>query len=114
MSTDKLSPELVRRRVRAYGHVQGVFFRTETADRASTLDLAGWVRNVADGSVEAVIEGKPDAVDRLVEFMRTGPPDARVHRVDVSDEQPEQLRGFDVAPDSTSPSTDPRDTAPWS
>ena len=55
MSTDKLSPELVRRRVRAYGHVQGVFFRTETADRASTLDLAGWVRNVADGSVDNVV-----------------------------------------------------------
>lgn len=101
----------MRRRVRAYGRVQGVFFRTETADRTSTLGLAGWVRNLADGSVEAAIEGEPDAVDRLVEFMRTGPPDARVHRVDVRDEQ---LRGFDIASDSTSLFSDPPDTAPGS
>jgi acylphosphatase len=58
--------------------------------------LAGWVRNNWDGTVEAVFEGDGEAVERLVAFMREGPRGARVDRVDVSDEQPEGLAGFDV------------------
>jgi acylphosphatase len=58
--------------------------------------VAGWVRNNWDGTVEAVFEGDGGAVERLVAFMREGPRGARVDRVDVSDEQPEGLAGFDV------------------
>ena len=58
--------------------------------------LAGWVRNNWEGSVEAVLEGEPEAVERVVAFMRRGPRGARVERVEVADEQPEGVSGFAV------------------
>jgi acylphosphatase len=58
--------------------------------------VAGWVRNTADGSVEAVFEGEREGVDRLVAFMQEGPRGARVDWVDVVNEEPEGLDGFDV------------------
>jgi acylphosphatase len=85
---------MVRRRVRAHGSVQGVFFRDSTRREASRRGVAGWARNCADGSVEAVFEGEPEAVDAMVEFTRKGPGHARVERVDVADEEPEGLTGF--------------------
>lgn len=85
-----------RRRVAVQGHVQGVFFRETTRRRALSCDVAGWVRNLPDGSVEAVFEGEREAVERLVDFMREGPRGARVDWVDVASEEPEGLAGFDV------------------
>jgi acylphosphatase len=85
-----------RRRVVVQGHVQGVFFRETTRRRALSAGLAGWVRNTADGSVEAVFEGEREAVDRLVAFAREGPRGARVDWVDVVSEEPEGLAGFEV------------------
>jgi acylphosphatase len=86
----------MRKRAVAHGRVQGVFFRDSTQRRASDAGVAGWVRNCADGTVEAVFEGDSDAVERMVEWMRSGPRGADVEGVDVSDEQPEGLSGFDV------------------
>jgi acylphosphatase len=86
----------MRRRVVVHGHVQGVFFRDTTRRLAERHGVAGWVRNNWDGAVEAVFEGDDEPVERLVAFMREGPRGARVDRVDVSDEQPEGLAGFDV------------------
>jgi len=86
----------VRRRVLVHGRVQGVFFRGATQRRARALGVAGWVRNRADGSVEAVFEGARDAVEAALAFCREGPPGARVERVDVREEAPEGLGGFDV------------------
>ncbi len=60
--------------------------------------VSGWVRNLPDGSVEAAFEGTPDAVTRLVEWVNHGPPTAQVDRVDVYDEQPERLTGFEIRP----------------
>lgn len=85
-----------RRRVAVRGHVQGVFFRETTRRRALTAGVAGWVRNVSDGSVEAVFEGEREAVDRLVAFAREGPRGARVEWVDVVSEEPEGLSGFEI------------------
>ena len=85
-----------RVRARVRGRVQGVFFRAETRARAESLGLAGWVRNAPDGSVEAVFEGEEDAVERLIRFCHEGPRGAAVERVDVADEEPEELRGFNV------------------
>jgi len=73
-----------------------VFFRDATRREANRRGVAGWARNCADGSVEAVFEGEPDAVDALVEFTRQGPGHARVERLDVAEEAPEGLTGFDV------------------
>jgi acylphosphatase len=86
----------VRRRVRATGAVQGVFFRDSTRREAQRRGVAGWVRNCADGSVEAVFEGPPDAVAALVDFTRAGPGHSQVDALDVDAEEPEGLRSFDV------------------
>jgi acylphosphatase len=78
----------MRLRLRVTGRVQGVWYRGATAAEARRLGVAGWVRNLPDGSVEALIEGEPAAVRALAAWCRTGPPGARV--VDVS-EQPEPI-----------------------
>jgi acylphosphatase len=86
----------VRRRVRAHGRVQGVFFRDTLRRAAGRAGVAGWAANRSDGTVEAVLEGEPDAVDRLVELCRGGPGHADIERLDVSDEEPEGLSGFEI------------------
>jgi acylphosphatase len=72
-------------RAHAYvsGQVQGVFFRAETADLARSLGLAGWVRNLPDGRVEALFEGEKEAVEKALDFCRRGPPGAHVGNLDV-------------------------------
>jgi acylphosphatase len=87
---------MVRRRVIVHGRVQGVFFRDTTRRTAESRGVAGWVRNNPDGSVEAVFEGAPDAVDAMVRFAREGPRGATVDHVEVHDEQPEGLSGFRI------------------
>ena len=87
---------MIRRRVVVQGLVQGVFFRDTVRRRAQQLSVAGWVRNNWDGSVEAVFEGAPDAVESLVSLCHEGPRGARVDRVDVSEETLEGLRGFAI------------------
>ena len=83
-----------RRRVVAHGRVQGVFFRDSTRREAERRGVAGWARNTADGTVEAVFEGAADAVEAMVDFVRGGPGHASVSRVDVREEEPEGLSGF--------------------
>lgn len=63
--------------------MQGVFFRDSTRHLARQYGVAGWVRNLPDGRVEAVFEGEKDAVQRLIDWCHQGPPGARVDRVDV-------------------------------
>jgi acylphosphatase len=89
-------PSPIRRRVVVRGRVQGVFFRDSTRERAQAHHVSGWVRNRPDGAVEAVFEGEPENVERLVRFCQTGPMSADVGNVEVVDEEPEGLRGFDV------------------
>ena len=78
------------------GLVQGVFFRAETSRLARSKDLAGWVRNLPDGRVEAVFEGPKWAVESMLGWVRTGPRGAAVSSVDVSWEDPGTERGFSV------------------
>ena len=91
-----MSDQTVRRRVIARGRVQGVFFRDSARERATAHGVSGWVCNRADGAVEAVLEGPPEAVERVLRFFETGPPRASVEQMDVEDEQPEGLSGFEV------------------
>jgi acylphosphatase len=88
--------QAIRRRAVVHGRVQGVFFREGTRERARAHGVAGWVRNRSDGAVEAVLEGPSDAVGRVIRFLETGPPRAHVQSVEVSDEDPEGLSGFEV------------------
>lgn len=88
--------ERVRRRVVVHGRVQGVFFRDTTRREALAAGVSGWAANRADGTVEAVLEGPPDAVERVVAFLHRGPSRAAVERVELADEEPEGLAGFEV------------------
>jgi acylphosphatase len=88
---------VTRARVRVRGRVQGVFFRVEARDRARSLGLAGWVRNCADGSVEAVFQGEPERVQSMVDWCGRGPSGANVDSVDVSWEEPTHETAFRVA-----------------
>ncbi|GAB4291098.1 MAG: acylphosphatase [Coriobacteriia bacterium] len=92
-----MDEKLTRRRVTVSGVVQGVFFRASTRDMAARLGLGGWVRNTADGGVEAVFEGEAGAVEQAVAWMRHGPERAVVERIDVSAEEPEGVHGFRIA-----------------
>ena len=87
---------MTRARVRARGRVQGVFFRAEARDRAESLGLAGWVRNLPDGSVEAVFEGEGERVESMVDWCRRGPAGAEVESVEVEREEPVGETGFSV------------------
>ena len=78
------------------GDVQGVFFRDTVHRSAEDRGVAGWVRNNSDGTVEAVFEGSADDVDALLALSREGPRAASVEQVDVEDEEPEGLEGFEV------------------
>ena len=88
--------ETVGRKVRVFGRVQGVFFRQWTINQARSLGVDGWVHNAPDGSLEAHLEGGEEAVAKMVEWMRQGPPQARVEEVTVEDAAPEGIKGFSV------------------
>jgi acylphosphatase len=86
----------MRAHVRARGRVQGVFFRGEARERAESLGVAGWIRNLPDGSVEAVFEGEDERVESMVDWCRRGPAGAEVEAVDVEHEAPAGETGFRV------------------
>jgi acylphosphatase len=88
--------EQVRRRVVVRGHVQGVFFRESFRRLAERSGVAGSVENRRDGAVEAILEGEAEAVERIVDFCRTGPRGAFVEDVWVAAEEPEGVSGFAV------------------
>jgi acylphosphatase len=75
-----------RMRVFISGRVQGVFFRAYTRETAMSLNLTGWVRNLYDGSVEAVFEGDDTNVQSMLEWCKKGPPHSVVRHVDASEE----------------------------
>jgi acylphosphatase len=82
--------------VRIEGRVQGVYYRAWTEQTARSLGLDGWVRNRADGSVEAVFSGPTDKVDAMLRACADGPPDAKVTRVTIADEGGSAPSGFKV------------------
>ena len=76
--------------------MQGVWYRQSCQHQALDAGVAGWVRNNDDGTVEAVLEGDADAVERVVAWMRSGPPRAVVTRVEHREEPPRGEQGFKV------------------
>jgi acylphosphatase len=85
---------VIRRRLIVHGRVQGVGFRYSLARQAQSRGVAGSAANRADGTVEVVLEGDPEAVESLVRWCEQGPRGAVVERVEVLEEAPEGLRGF--------------------
>lgn len=88
--------DVVRSRIVVDGRVQGVYFRESTRREAAALGVAGWVRNLGDGRVEAVFEGSPEAVARAVAWSRQGPSSAVVTSLDEVPEKAEGLTGFEI------------------
>lgn len=78
------------------GRVQGVFFRATCREEALDAGVSGWVRNLPDGRVEAVFEGDDAAVERMVAWCRNGPAGARVTRLDLVWENPQDEKGFRI------------------
>ena len=87
---------MIRKRVVVRGRVQGVFFRDSVRRGALQEGVTGWVGNRSDGAVEAVFEGPPAAVGRMVELARRGPSGATVESVEVFDETPEGIPDFRI------------------
>ena len=85
-----------RARVRIRGRVQGVFFREETRRRAESLGVAGWIRNLPDGSVEAAFEGETERVESMVDWCKRGPRGAMVEKVEAALEPPTGEQRFEV------------------
>lgn len=90
-------------RVLVSGQVHGVWYRGWAAERANALHLAGWVRNLADGRVEALFHGPEPAVAAMVAACRVGPPAARVETVDAEEWRPPVTTGFHRRPTATFP-----------
>jgi len=86
----------LRLHLRIHGRVQGVWYRESMRREAARLGVAGWVRNCSDGSVEAIVEGEAAAVRELEAWCHTGPPSARVVRVQSNEEPPAGEAGFRV------------------
>jgi acylphosphatase len=91
-----MTADVIRRRATVEGNVQGVFFRDSTRDEAERRGVAGWVSNRSDGAVEVLLEGPREAVEQVLAFLGSGPPRANVEHVEIRDEEPEGLSGFEV------------------
>ncbi|MCC3860461.1 acylphosphatase [Pseudemcibacter aquimaris] len=81
-----------------YGRVQGVFFRDWTVDTASRLGLDGWVRNRSDGTVEAMLVGQEELVEKMIKECRTGPRMSKVENIDISPARGIVKKGFERKP----------------
>ena len=87
-----------RKKLRIHGQVQGVFYRAWSRETAQALGVRGWVRNRLDGTVEMLVQGEEEAVRRMVERCRQGPPAAQVDRIDIEESEEEAPGGFEKRP----------------
>lgn len=96
MSPSEPRTKLTRAHVYITGRVQGVGFRAAAWHKATSTGVNGWVRNLPDGRVEAVFEGEPTLVEEMVQWCHQGSSAARVREVNVENEEPQGLSGFEV------------------
>ena len=89
---------MTTRHLRISGRVQGVWFRAWAAERAVALGLSGWVRNRHDGTVEMLLHGEVEAVERMIALARQGPPAARVEQVEIEESGEVAPVGFEKWP----------------
>ena len=87
----------VRVRIFVSGLVQGVFFRSETKNRAKELDIFGWVKNLTDGRVEILAEGEKDKLEKLIVWAKKGPDSARVDGLEIDwQEHKGEFKNFEI------------------
>ncbi|WP_276301640.1 acylphosphatase [Halorussus lipolyticus] len=94
--SDSSTDDRTRAHVFVSGKVQGVYYRANTRDTAREKGVSGWVKNLADGRVEAVFEGPEERVEEMVEWCHTGSPSADVDDVEVEYDDPEDEDGFRI------------------
>jgi len=86
-----------RVRIFVSGLVQGVFFRSQTKNKAEEIGLFGWVRNLADGRVEILAEGEKDKLEKLAAWTKKGPVSARIDGLDVEwQEYNGEFKNFEI------------------
>ncbi len=90
---------MVTKNLRIHGRVQGVYFRDSMRQQARRLGVTGWVRNRTDGTVEAMVSGELEAISKIIEWARRGPPAARVTSVEIEEAQG-QFDRFELLPTS--------------
>jgi acylphosphatase len=89
--------EYLRAQVIIHGSVQGVFFRASTREEAIRINVGGWVKNLSDGTVQALFEGEKKKVEAIIAWCHKGPPGARVSSVDIAWEKYKgEFRQFDI------------------
>ncbi|MCY0389655.1 acylphosphatase [Robbsia sp. Bb-Pol-6] len=93
MSVSSHDSSLETHSIRVHGRVQGVGYRAAAVRQAHMIGVRGWVRNVEDGTVEAIVQGSPDQIDLMLEWMRRGPPAARVATLDCQREPDDRRFG---------------------
>jgi acylphosphatase len=93
---DRAEIEIVARVLHIHGRVQGVWYRASAQQEAVRLGLSGWVRNRADGSVEALVAGPAALLEAFIDWARRGPPKACVERIDISIAELPEGDGFEV------------------
>ncbi|MCC5976619.1 MAG: acylphosphatase [Salinarimonas sp.] len=87
---------MIARHVHVTGRVQGVWFRAWTREQALVHGVSGWVRNLSDGSVEAVVAGSEEAVEAVIAVLHDGPPAAKVEDVRVTEASLPDETGFRI------------------
>lgn len=87
---------LSRAHVVISGRVQGVCYRAFTQHQAVTLGLSGWVKNMPEGCVEAVFEGRRETIEQAILACKSGPPGARVNDIDIAWKSPLEEQGFEI------------------
>lgn len=91
-----MAAEKVQKHIYLSGRVQGVGFRAFTQRQASVLDIKGWVKNLADGRVEVVIQGEKNKVKQMIDKLKNGPSYARVDNIEIKDQELADFNSFDI------------------
>jgi len=91
-----MAAEKVQKHIYLSGRVQGVGFRAFTQRQASVLDIKGWVKNLTDGRVEAVIQGEKTKVKQMIQKLKSGPSYAQVDNIEIKDQNLDQFNSFDI------------------
>ena len=88
---------MIRKHILIKGRVQGVNFRYNIQRRANALSITGWVKNLANGDVEVVMEGEEDKVNELIDFCKHGPTYAHVSDIEINEEKfVGEFNGFEI------------------
>ncbi|MFC1663573.1 acylphosphatase [Patescibacteria group bacterium] len=98
LNSPELSKEKFKRaHIFVIGKVQGVFFRLNTEERAKKLGITGWIKNLEDGRIEAIFEGKKESVEKIIKWTKMGPLTAKVNKADIKwQEYKDEFKDFEI------------------